>query len=197
MDTRDISQKVTALVTVLDGPYGNEVRSLWNWFQVECGVSNPLAADPIPHFSWQGAESYRSAALDEVVQRLAADTRPFTVRTSGVGLFTGSSLVIYIGLVKNEPLADLHARLWEQTRGLAVHPNLYYHPDRWVPHITIAIDPLDDRSVACILRKVSFLTFDWDIPVDHFAVIHAGPPASLASELITYLRERKRYRFGG
>lgn len=197
MDSREPPQKVTALVTVLDGPYGSEIRNLWNWFQVECGAPNNLAANPIPHFSWQGAESYRSADLDEVVLRLAETTRPFTVRTSGIGLFTGTSLVIYLGLVKNEPLANLHARLWEQTHGLSIHPNPYYHPDRWMPHITLAIDPLSDRSVTCMMRKVAFLAFDWEIPVDHFAVIHAGPPASLASELLMYLRERKRYRFGG
>jgi 2'-5' RNA ligase len=196
MDSKQSTQKVTALVTTLEGPYGTEIRNLWNWFQAKCGVVNSIASNPIPHFSWQAAESYRSARLDEVTQRLADVTMPLTIRTSGIGLFTGTNLVIYIALVKNKTLADLHARLWEQTYGLATNPNLYYHPDRWMPHITLAMDPLDGESVTCMLKKVVFLSFDWEIPVDHFAVIHAGPPAGLASELMTYLWERTRYQFG-
>ena len=197
MQTYEPSQKVTALVTILDEPYGTEIRRLWNRFQVECGVENSLASNPIPHFSWQGAESYHSPEINEVVQHMAGLAQPFTVRTSGIGLFTGSSLVVYLALVKNQALSDLHARLWEQTHELAVQPNLYYHPDCWMPHITLAKEPMDFPSLTCILKKVVFLSFDWEIPIDHFAIIHGGTPASLAPEIVSDFQEQKRYNFGG
>jgi hypothetical protein len=191
------SQQVSAIVTVLDAPFGDQIRAIWQVLQEDCLVQNTLAAHPIPHFSWHGARGYDEQALDIMLEKIASQTRPFMVRTTGIGLFTGSNLVIFISLVKNHSLAALHAQIWERTHELGTQLNNHYRPENWMPHITLALDPLDEPSIACVLRSLAFKPFSWEIPVDHFAIIHAGQAGSLASGLIMKLRERKRFRFSG
>lgn len=179
--------KVSAIATVLLPPFADRVRAMWQDFLENCQVQLTLTSDPIPHFSWQGAERYDEEALDVVLTQIASQTRPFSVKTSGIGLFTGPVLIFYLSVVKHAPLIALHQRIWDATQDLALNPNAYYHPDFWIPHITLANDPLDQQAVNCLLRKIAFEPFEWIIPVDHLALIHAGEGAEY--------RERYRYPF--
>lgn len=181
--------KVSAIATVLLPPFGDRIRAMWRDFHENCHVQLTIASDPIPHFSWQGAERYDDEALDDILSNIASQTAPFSVKTSGIGLFTGSVLIVYLAVVKHAQMLKLHQQIWEATRDLSSNRNHYYAPDFWIPHITLAHDPMNEQAVSCVLAEIAQEPFEWVIPVDHLALIHGGEGAEY--------REKYRYPFLG
>lgn len=179
---------VSAIVTVLQPPHAQQVAELWRAFARSCQTQFVLTQKPVPHFTWQTAESYDEAALDSVLYKIARQSEPFSVKTSGIGLFTGSMIVVYIAIVKSDSLIRLQERIWEQAQPFSKQINRYYHPDLWIPHITLAYDPLDDQALGCVIEKVALRRFEWELPVRQLAIIHAGQGAEF--------RTRKRYPIG-
>lgn len=166
--------RITAIATLFAPTYADQLRRLWRELSEDCKTQLPVTRDPIPHFSWQGADSYDEPNLEAVLENLASETESFDIKTSGIGLFTKPTVVIYIAIVKNDQLIALHKKIWERTIKFAHGINPYYQPDHWIPHITIAQGLVDPTSVRCVFNKVAFHTFDWKIRVNNLAVIHAG-----------------------
>ena len=81
----------------------------------------------------------------------------------------------------------LHRQIWDATQELSENRNTYYSPELWLPHITLAQDSLNAQALDCILAKIGFKPYEWIIPVDHLALIHAGEGAEF--------REKYRYPF--
>ncbi|MFN2199403.1 MAG: 2'-5' RNA ligase family protein [Anaerolineales bacterium] len=187
MDKPTPPLKVSAIATVLLPPFGDRVQAIWQDFQDDCQVQFTLTSDPIPHISWQGAQHYNERALDEVLAKIASQTRPFAIKTSGIGIFTGPTQIIYLSVVKDANLMHLHRQIWDATQELSENRNTYYSPELWLPHITLAQDSLNAQALDCILAKITFRPYEWIIPVDHLALIHAGEGAEF--------REKYRYPF--
>ena len=160
-----------AIATLLIPPAEQAVRSLWTRFEETCGLAG-VRVMPLPHFSWVGADTYQEGPIEQALEQLARCTSPFVVHTAGLGIFTGPQPVVYISLVKDEPLLNLHKLLWEQTLPCAVAPNMYYHPSRWVPHITLALREGDPARLGCAVSDIAFQRIDLEIVVDHFSVIY-------------------------
>jgi hypothetical protein len=62
--------------------------------------------------------------------------------------------------------------LWERIRPHALAPNGYYHPSRWMPHITLAFHEADPDRLGCAVEDIAFQRIEFKIVVDHFAVIY-------------------------
>jgi 2'-5' RNA ligase len=180
-------RRISAIVTTLDSPVGDWVREIWQALRTACQITHKLAINPIPHFSYHGAESYLETELGQVLTTVAGNFSPFLVRTNGVGIFTGASRVVYLPLVKTRQLCELHEMIWQNVQELGYRFNSHYHPEVWMPHITLAVDPMENTSLECVGRRLLFQKFDWEISVDHLALIHAGPG--------TEVWEGNRYRF--
>lgn len=189
MEKLGSAASVSAIVTTLQPPYSDEVQTLWQKFFQDCQVQFVLAKDPIPHFTWQAAESYEEQALDQVIREIARETRPFSVRTSGLGMFTGSMLVVYIAMVKTDALIDLQYRVWEKTQRCAHNVNHNYQPEVWIPHITLAYDPLNYIALECVMKEIAGRRFEWEIPVEQLGVIYAGKGSEF--------RRGRHYPLGG
>lgn len=161
------------VVSILEEKYYQHVQEIWQDLQQACGLqSNDNLT--VPHFSWHVAQSYPDELLlDEVLEGLSLQIRPFRVRTSGLGIFFQPRLVIYIPIVKTGELVRVHHILWEQLAGLADQPIDYYAPDLWVPHITLAYEELTNSGLTCALQRVSIRDLDWEIDVNNLALI--GP----------------------
>ena len=126
----------------------------------------------MPHFSYHLADEYELERLEPVLAVIAATTQPFSVHTTGLGVFTGSSPVIYLPLVKDAALADFHQRVWDAAQPAASRPTTHYAPDVWVPHITLAYGDVTPPRLGCAMEKVAFQPFNWEIQVDHLAVVY-------------------------
>lgn len=163
------------VVALLDEPHTRLVERLWSDLAERFGVQ-PVAARPLPHLSLHVASRYDVPAVRRALRPLAATSAPVSVRATGLGVFAGPPAVIYVPVVRDRSLNDLHARLWPVVNPLAAAPSDYYAPDRWLPHLTLAFEPLPPAEVGRLVAHLLAQPPDWKIRLDRLAVI--GPAAA-------------------
>ncbi|HTX92425.1 MAG TPA: 2'-5' RNA ligase family protein [Anaerolineales bacterium] len=161
---------VKGVASLLDRPATARVEQIWNDLEKLCGLTG-VRITPFPHFSWQVTEDYDQPALDALLKKLAADTPPFSIRTTGLGIFTGPSPVVYLAIVKDAKLFSIHEALWKETRQFSIRPEPYYSPDQWVPHITLAYGDVSPDNLDCVTRSLAYQSFDWTIRIDNLVSI--------------------------
>ena len=102
---------MNGIASLLDEPATSRVNYWWQELEARCGLVG-VKTTPLPHFSWQVTEAYDLPLLEIVLHTFARQARPFTIRTSGLGLFTGENPIVYISIVKDESLIHFHSLLW-------------------------------------------------------------------------------------
>jgi 2'-5' RNA ligase len=156
------------VISLLDEQHDTLVRELWAELAGRFGLGAYVT--PIPHFSYQIAAQYDSALLAGILERAASRAAPFHVQTTGLGIFTGVSPVLYIPVVRSLELSQLHQRLWGELAGAAGQQiSDLYHPDQWMPHITIGIGDLDKARLAEVILLLSERSFNWTITINNLA----------------------------
>jgi len=161
---------MNGIASLLDKPAASRVELLWQELEARCGLVG-VKAMPLPHFTWQVTEAYELSRLETVLHAFARQTQPFSIHTSGLGLFTSEKPIVYISIVKDEPLLQFHSILWDLLKGIAIHPTLYYTPGQWVPHITLAYQDVTSANLDCVMQELAFQSFTWEIQVDNLIVI--------------------------
>ena len=160
------------VVTLLDDRHYARVGALWEELGQKFDVRG-MYVTPYPHFSFQVAEQYDESACESFLRELAASTRPFRVRTAGLGIFTVANPILYIPLVRSPQLTRLHEEIWKGVRqavpGAVAH---YYAPEEWVPHVTLAQGDIDQEKLAAIVRVLSTRNFHWEITVNNLCMIY-------------------------
>lgn len=160
------------VVSLLDDQHYARVEAIWEELGQKFDVRG-MYVTPYPHFSFQVAEAYEEDACAGYLRALASRTRPFRVRTAGLGIFTVANPILYIPVIRSPRLSELHAELWhnakQRTPGAVAH---YYQPEEWVPHITLAQGDIDQDKLADIVRVLSRRNFHWEFTVSNLALIY-------------------------
>lgn len=159
-----------AVVAVLDEPHHQQVEALWAELRQEFDVAE-VYMTPIPHFSYHVAEAYDGEALNEVLSDCARQWAPFTIRTAGLGIFTGTQPVLYVPVVRDANLTALHADLVERLQPIARQPVCHYLPRNWLPHITLTLGNIGQATLSAIVAFLHARSFDWHIPINHLTAI--------------------------
>ncbi len=74
------------IISLLPPPHYTMVEEIWRKLEKECGLNGVLAT-PYPHFSWQISEEYLEPQTEAIVQKIAKETKPFTIAPDGLGVF--------------------------------------------------------------------------------------------------------------
>jgi 2'-5' RNA ligase len=159
------------LVSLLPAPFYAKVESLWEELERDFGLSG-IKVTPYPHFSWQIAEDYDFERLEVIVKKVAQEATPFVVRTTGLALFTGETPVIYVPVVKTTELLEFHTVVWERTEKASIGRSVYYAPEAWMPHISLAYEDVSRDNIGRVMERLAFQTFDWEMAVDNIALIY-------------------------
>ncbi len=159
-----------AIVSLLEASAYSRIEAMWRVLELKCGLKG-IKATPFPHFSWHVAEDYAADPLAELLQEAAGKSQPFTVMTSGLGVFTGQVPVIYVLIAKDERLLRFHKALWRRARKYSLGLSPYYSPDAWIPHITLAHSDVNRQTLVCALEELAFLPFKWEIRIENLALV--------------------------
>ena len=177
---------MNGIASLLDQLTTDRIQSLWQELDTRCGLVG-VKVTPFPHFSWQVTEGYDLTRLETILRKLARQSKPITIHTAGLGIFTGENPVIYISIVKDESLLHFHTSLWKQIEEIAIRPAPYYAPDQWVPHITLAYNDVRQDNLNCAIQALASESFNWEIQVDNLVFV-----AQTDNQTI----ETVRYQFG-
>jgi hypothetical protein len=159
------------IVSLLDKDHYQLVEELWAELEREFSVHG-VYVTPYPHFSYHVAQVYDVDKIEPVLQRITSNITTFKVRTSGLGVFTGTSPVLYIPVARSLELAELHQELWEQISPASSGVQQYYHPDQWMPHITIGFGDISMDNLSQIIPFLAERDFNWEITVNTIALIY-------------------------
>ena len=159
-----------ALVSLLNGEPRDELHALCGDLRREfcaCG----LYVTTFAHVSYQVAAAYNLEQLGPTLVALASQVTPFKARLTGLGVFTGDNPVVFIPVVRNSALTRLHQLLWEHVAEIATDLAGYYHPERWIPHVTLVRGDVDHENLGQIVRRLSEHDVNWEVTIDHIALI--------------------------
>jgi hypothetical protein len=158
------------VVSLLEGQYLSNFREMWGTLQADCGFSGDFSA-PIPHISWHVARSYNLTALKPILVDISVRATPLTIRTEGLGIFTGDVPIIYINVVKDAALLEFQFKVWQSVQITSHEASILYTPENWIPHITLARGDINNCNLGCLMDKLAFKDLSWELETDHIAVI--------------------------
>jgi 2'-5' RNA ligase len=159
------------VVSLLDQKHYQQVENLWAELQRKFSVKG-VYVSPRPHITYHIATCYKVKSLEAVLQRFAAGKTSFKVRTGGLGIFTGPQPVLYIPVVRSPELSQFHEALWQEILSSGADIEDYYHPDRWVPHITVGIGDMNKDNLSQIVRYLAERDFNWEITIESIVLVH-------------------------
>ncbi len=169
-----------ALVTILPEPFFQAIEDIWVELETrfEC---QQVYARPKPHFTWQFAESYDDAYA-EVLEQLCSGQSAFEVQTDIVTRFSEFDPVVFLRIVPNPELLDLHRKMWEGLRPFWEKPSLLYQPGDWVPHITLSMNEDGWCNPAAVREFLFSRNLRWTFKVDRMTMLSLNDENSWGNE---------------
>ena len=162
---------MNGIVSLLDSKHNQLVEELWAELEREFSVQG-VYVTPYPHFSYHVAQVYNVDKIEPVLQRITSNITTFNVKTSGLGVFTGTSPVLYIPVVRSLELTQLHEELWQEISPVSSGVQEYYNPDQWMPHITIGFGDISKDKLLQMIPLLAERDFNWEITVNNIALIY-------------------------
>jgi 2'-5' RNA ligase len=159
------------IVTLLDNDHYRLIEDLWAELERRFSVHG-VYITPYPHFSYHVAQDYDLDLVESVLKRITSNIMKFKVRTSGLGIFTGASPVLNIPVVRSLELTQLHQEIWQEIATASSGVQEYYHPEQWMPHITIGFGDINKDNLSQIIPFLAQRDFSWEITVNNIAVIY-------------------------
>lgn len=159
------------VVTLLGNTHRRQVEALWEELRRELGIRKLGVDVPFPHLSHHVADGYDLEHLEAVLRDFARTQGPVMVVTTGLGIFTGPSPVLWIPVVRTAELSAFQLALSQAVGVTASEVLEDYAPAAWMPHITLAQGDMDADLLAEAIRLLSGRTFVWHIVVDHVAAL--------------------------
>ena len=169
------------LVSLLDGTYYSLVEDLWKELEDQFGLVG-IKVTPYPHFSWQVAQDYNLDKIESLMLKVAKKIKPFKVRTTGLGIFAGKNLILYITITINKGLIATHELIFNYFNKISHNLVQYYSPSIWVPHISLAYTDLTKDNIGEVVKYLSTRDYHWEIEINNIAFIYE--PTGLIGELL-------------
>jgi hypothetical protein len=171
LDLGEASRWTSGVTSILDDRHRDIVEEIWSDLE-GVGIERDRAI-PAPHLSYQSGD-YDVEALWPALERLAGATSPFTVRTSGLGVFGGATPLLYVPIVRTEQLSEFHRLLWAAIGSACRNAADFYWLDDWVPHITLAAGDVSPARLGRAVEILSTRNLRWSVPIDNLAYFEAG-----------------------
>jgi 2'-5' RNA ligase len=154
-----------AIVALLDEATNRDFESLWEELR-SVGLAHVADQVAIPHVSFHVAEEYDQGRVEESLWGFARKHSPLQINTAGLGIFTGEYLSLYASVVRTEVLSNYHRILWPMLDRASSGVVQYYHPEHWMPHITLAHGDVAAESLAAAVKRFAARSFVWRIQID-------------------------------
>lgn len=163
-----------SIAGVLDDDSDAFIRNLWQLINDELGIEHQFV-NAIPHITHIQARQVHTREVREALTRFAKATAPYTVRTAGLGIFTGEKTAIYIPVVRNPLITAVQNTLIEALDGSIDDIPQTHFIDYWIPHITLLLpDMIGDRLQEAI-QLLSTQDFTREMMVTGFVLLGDDP----------------------
>lgn len=172
------------VIALLDSTSSARIDALWGEMERRFGTRRGFPGG-IPHVTFHLGDFDVEPGAVAVVERVAAATRPFTLASSGLGVFGGPAPVVFVTVARSPAAAALAERLDHDLQAAGYPPTApYYAPERWVPHITLAQQNLDGADLGALLAWLARQPLTWELPLSSLSIAKETP--TIAEILATF-----------
>ena len=158
-----------AITSLLNPRNAKRITRIVKGLETKFGLDD-VQATPDPHLTYLLISTRRLVDLKELLQEVASTTQPFSAYTSGLGVFPGENPVIYVPVLRSNNLNELHQRVLDVTAPLCRAPS-YYCPDRWLPHLSLALHDTTPDLLGPVLRHLNAETYNLHLNVNNIAIL--------------------------
>lgn len=158
-----------AITSLLNPRNAQRITRLVKGLETKFGLDD-VQATPDPHLTYLLLSTRRLADLKDMLREVAATTSPFSAYTTGLGVFPGENPVIYVPVLRCNELNTLHQRVLDITAPLC-RASVYYRPDRWLPHLSLALHDTTPDLLGPVLRHLNAETYNLRLNVNNLAIL--------------------------
>ncbi|MCP4358928.1 MAG: 2'-5' RNA ligase family protein [Chloroflexi bacterium] len=159
------------IATILPEPYFQFVVDLQEGIKAQLNLGD-VPEMGIPHISFHIAPAYDLTKVAAILAAVSSQTKPVTVQTTGLAVFSGDEPVIYIPVTQNADLTALHSQLWPELEACAQDAPAYYAPSNWFPHITLCHTGITPESVGKTIQWLNKQDTTWQIPLTNLTILY-------------------------
>lgn len=159
-----------AITSLLSAPHVTLINGIIKRLEEKFGL-NDVQATLDPHLTFQLAGVKKRSSLKKVLAGVAATTAPFAAFTTGLGVFPGARPVIYIPVLRSDALNALHRRVLAATAPLCLRTDPFSTPDKWLPHISLALHDTTPDLLGPVLGYLNQETYNLQLLVDNIAIL--------------------------
>jgi len=109
--------------------------------------------------------------LKEKLNLIRKKTFPFVLSTNGIGIFTGKRPAVYIQIKPSVQILDFQKELYETFSDHSDGLKKFYAPDRWIPHISLAIEDIDNDNIGKVMKYLLPNTFKHDMRIETISLV--------------------------
>jgi 2'-5' RNA ligase len=139
-------------------------------------------AHPSPHLTLLVLlEAPPLDTVDDIIRKVAGRTLVFPARARGYGVFADEheQLVLYTPVVRTGALTNLHRSLFQAFDDIGAYVDGHYHPDAWLPHITLCNRHLTPEILGELVAAMATArAISWRLNLDRVARFGPGVETS-------------------
>ncbi len=170
-----------AITSLLNPRNARRINRIVKSLETQFGLDD-VQDTPDPHLTYLLTGTRKLSELKSVLKGVAATTPPFSAFTTGLGVFPGANPVIYIPVLRSNDLNLLHQRVLDVTAPLC-RAGTYYSPDRWLPHISLALHDTTPDLLGPVLRLLNQETYNLRLNVNNLAILQKKGDLFVREEL--------------
>ncbi len=91
--------------------------------------------------------------------------------TNGIGIFTGKRPAVYIQIKPSIQILEFQKELYATFSDHSDGLKKFYVPDRWIPHISLAIEDIDTSNIGKVMEYLLPKTFKHDLRIETVSLV--------------------------
>jgi 2'-5' RNA ligase len=150
-----------------DQPY-KEVKQLWKLYKKQY---NSIGVQTFnhPNLAFQGGEAKEIKTLTRDFKDFAAEIEPFEIEVDGFGSF--NRRVIYLRVKKSREIIRINKAVNQYLKSHLVKVFEEYTLERWIPHITLAMDDLVENEFDRAWGSLSGVKFRFEQKLSNICLV--------------------------
>jgi len=161
---------INGIITKLPDFFQEQVTKVWNDFHQLFGISR-IKTTSFPHLTWVIAKESNEDLVDEKLNIIRKKTFPFVLSTNGIGIFTGKRPAVYIQIKPSIQILEFQKELYETFSDHSDGLKKFYAPERWIPHISLAIEDIDLSNIGKVMEYLLPTTFKHDLRIENISLV--------------------------
>ncbi|MDD3627229.1 MAG: 2'-5' RNA ligase family protein [bacterium] len=136
-------ENLIAVISILEGEYYDCIRDLWEKLNKKFGLYK-VCVFKHPHMTFQGGIPKNGINTKNIFNDYFKNEKPFMIKVNNVKKF--GNRVIYLSIEKTKRLSELNKKSNKFMKSICTNVVDLYEPDKWIPHITLALDDIPEKK---------------------------------------------------